>query len=440
MAGRRPPRIAVVLQPRDRLDARGRPLSSVAIVALALARALAPRFEMVVAAPVSAAGELPEHTSEGIRLLAVPVPDARREKLLEAGEILRAPVVPRFAAADFHAGYWRAVADRLVGLDPDLVHVHAWAQGLPVLRDALGRTRFVLHLHDPHPALVPRSCLEPAMALADRILAVSDHLRDRLRSAFPELAARIETVSNGVDPGRWAVAESGGSGFRILQAGRISPEKGHHVLVRAFARVLARVPAAELHFVGRPGFLPWSMARRLADSAAMREALAYWGRGTAERIWRQLVVPRRAYLADLRALLPAAARARLQVTSALSHEQLPGLFARAALVAVPSVVDEPFGLPAVEAMAAGRAVVGSACGGIPACIRPEETGLLVPAGDDRALAEALHALLADPVRRREMGARGRRRAARFDWRRSAVRLAGVYAGLLGPAAARGPGR
>jgi len=425
------PRLAVVLHPGDRLDARGVPESSVAIVAMALARALAADFEIAVVAPARRA--LPARGPDGIRLLPVVVPDARREHLRILLDILRPSDLPPFARAGYHLGYWRAAAAVLAGFAPDIVHLHAYAQGLPVLRDALPRARFLLHLHDQHPALLPRHCLGPAMALADRILAVSVFLRDRLRGAFPELAARIATVPNGVDLSRFPPAAGAGSpeGGCILQVGRISPEKGHHLLVRAFARICTRLPRARLVLVGRPGFLPWSYARLLADDPPMRGALPFWGEDLPGRLRRQILRPQRAYVEDLQRLLPPGARDRLEFRPPVPHDRLAASYAEADLVAVPSVIEEPFGLPAVEGMAAARPVVASDRGGIPECVEHGVSGLLVPAGDDRALAEALLTLLNDPPRREEMGRRGRERAALFDWSRAGARLRELVSGLIG---------
>lgn len=432
MSGRQSarPRLAVVLQPRDRLDPRGVPTTSVAIVALALAEALADRFEVAVVVP--ACGPLPAQTPAGLRLLPVPVPDMRREKLLQAAEVLLPPEMPRFARADFHRRFYEQAALALVAFAPHIVHLHGWVQGLLVLRERLRCTSFVLHLHDPHPALLPRHCLGPTMALADRIVVVSAFLRRRLAAAFPELAPLLVTVPNGADLKLWRrCAGPAPAGARILLAGRISPEKGHHVLVEAFARILGHIPEASLEFVGRPGMFSWAYVRLLADDPPMRSALRFWGRGPLDRLWRQLVAPSRAYLSDLRSMLPRAGRDRLRIRPPVPHDALPEVFAAARIVAVPSVIEEPFGLPAVEAMAAGRPVVGSDRGGIAECVRHGESGLLVPAGDAQALAEALLELLRDPERCAAMGARGRELAAAFDWQRSAARLLEVYAGLLG---------
>jgi starch synthase len=81
-------------------------------------------------------------------------------------------------------------------------------------------------------------------------------------------------------------------------------------------------------------------------------------------------------------------------------------------------------------MACGCAVVASAVGGIPEVVANGETGRLVPPGDERALAAAVNALIADPAMAAEFGASGRKRAvAEFSWAKIAAQTAGLYAEL-----------
>jgi glycosyltransferase involved in cell wall biosynthesis len=78
------------------------------------------------------------------------------------------------------------------------------------------------------------------------------------------------------------------------------------------------------------------------------------------------------------------------------------LLSRAAVVVLPSHRE---GLPIVllEAMAHGRAVVATPVGGVPNLVEDSVTGLLVPAGDSRALREAITRLLGNPALRRKLG-------------------------------------
>jgi len=85
----------------------------------------------------------------------------------------------------------------------------------------------------------------------------------------------------------------------------------------------------------------------------------------------------------------------------------------------------------VEAMACGTPVVASAAGALPEVMRTAGGGLVVPKGDADALARAIATLLADPERRRRLGAEGRGRVVdAYSWERVAARTVGVYRELL----------
>jgi len=94
---------------------------------------------------------------------------------------------------------------------------------------------------------------------------------------------------------------------------------------------------------------------------------------------------------------------------------------------VPSVIPDALSRVILEAMAAGRPVIGTRVGGTPELIVDGETGLLVERGAPAALAEAIVALLRDPARRARLGAAASARvAARFAGADSVERLVGAY--------------
>jgi glycosyltransferase involved in cell wall biosynthesis len=97
------------------------------------------------------------------------------------------------------------------------------------------------------------------------------------------------------------------------------------------------------------------------------------------------------------------------------HQELPPLYERAAVVAVPSH-REGFGVACAEAMASGRPVVASAVGGLLDLVADGKSGLLVPPRDVPALRGALERLLGDAELRRRMGEAGRERIREhFTW-------------------------
>lgn len=153
-------------------------------------------------------------------------------------------------------------------------------------------------------------------------------------------------------------------------AGRLVRAKGADVLLRAFALVVRRLPAARLLVAGDG---PEAKAlRRLAEELRLGASVAWLG----------------------------------HVPSADAEQRLKPSWVQV----VPSLWAEPFGLVATEAMIRGTAVVASAAGGLAKIVRHGQTGLSVPPGDIAALADALLQLLSDRVRAEELGCAGRKLA------------------------------
>ena len=222
-----------------------------------------------------------------------------------------------------------------------------------------------------------------------------------------------------------------------------------HVLPRVFARcaeLVAVSPVARTHRTGRAHLVPPGVDCEQftppptppTGVAAREHRVLYVGRVERASRWKGLQVLVSS-LVRLRELVPdvrleivgdgddvddlKALASRLGVddlvewTGAVDHADLPEHYRRAGVTVLPSLTEsESFGMTLVEAMASGCPVVGSAVGGIPFVIRNGIDGLLVAPGDTDALAEALGAVLRDPVRAASLGAAGREAAEqRWDW-------------------------
>ncbi|MEA2580388.1 MAG: hypothetical protein QOE83_1280 [Actinomycetota bacterium] len=115
---------------------------------------------------------------------------------------------------------------------------------------------------------------------------------------------------------------------------------------------------------------------------------------------------------------------------AAGSEEMPALYAAMDLFVLASYRE---GMPrsAIEASAMQRAIIATDIRGCREVVAAGETGVLIPARDPVALAEAVRSLLADPVRTRAMGEHGRRRALeRFDEHGVVDRTLGVYRRLM----------
>jgi phosphatidylinositol alpha-1,6-mannosyltransferase len=110
----------------------------------------------------------------------------------------------------------------------------------------------------------------------------------------------------------------------------------------------------------------------------------------------------------------------------LSDADLDCVYRRASLFVLPCLDDpndvEGFGIVILEAALKGVPAIATRSGGIPDAIANEETGVLVPPGNPRALADALADLLRDPARTKKLGETARRRTlAEFTWNTIAAR-------------------
>jgi glycosyltransferase involved in cell wall biosynthesis len=246
--------------------------------------------------------------------------------------------------------------------------------------------------------LVDEATLRAARA---EIVAVSRYVADSARRHLHARPERTTVIHNGIDttvfrPGTpeersRARAEMGASAddFVVLSVARMTPQKGHAVLLEAFAGLPVSSPTRAV-FAGDGGLRP-------ALEARAREM------GVADRV-RFLGV----------------------------RSDVPDLMRGADVVVLPSI-HEGFGLVLAEAMASGLPVVASDTGPVPEIVEHERTGLLFPPGDAPALSAALVRMLDNGPERAAMGVRGRERAvAEFSFDTMIGRLEALYERLARP--------
>ena len=275
--------------------------------------------------------------------------------LLRLVRLLRGRRIDVLHTHGYKANLYGLAAARMAGC-PVLATCHNWTDRTPALRR--------------YGALDKR-----LLRRFDRVVAVSDTVAVTLAQAgFP--ASKLQVIANGIDtaPYRCSLPEASAAPDSIFGPGkivlgvlsRLSEEKGIDVLVRALPRLVAEHPTLECVIAGEG--------------------------------------PQRAQLDRLAAELGIAAHLRMPGFVA----DTAGFLAGCTLIAHPSRID---GMPLaiLEAMAAGKPIVASAVGGIPALLQQGAAGVLVPSGDPAALAEGVLRLLRAPALRESCA----REAARF---------------------------
>jgi len=111
------------------------------------------------------------------------------------------------------------------------------------------------------------------------------------------------------------------------------------------------------------------------------------------------------------------------------HAAVLAAWERSLFGVMPSLLPEPLGTVVLEAMRAGKAVIGTIPGGHSDMVVNGETGLLVPRGDVDALAAAMHVLLTDSELRERFGQAAAGRAVDFTADVSMPQLERVLEGL-----------
>jgi glycosyltransferase involved in cell wall biosynthesis len=332
------------------------------------------------------------------------------------------PVGSRF----YHLRYAFAVAADIRRHGADLVLIVNFAQFAPVIRLLNPDAAIVLHMECEWLTQLGERRVGRALRSVDLVLGCSDHVTRKVRAAYPQLAERCQTVHNGVDTSLFSPGEprSPARPERLLLAARISPEKGIHILLDAMARLVARGRDLRLDLVGATTLLPFLYGVALDDTPDGAALACFYGMTLLDRIGRQLFDRKgKRYLAEALARLPKAAADRVSHHGLLSHTQLLELYRTATVFVFPSVWDEPFGMPVIEAMACGCPVIATRSGGLSEIIREGQTGLLVAKGNAADLADALQHLLDDPDARAAFAAEGCRRAVQdFSWEAVSMRL------------------
>jgi glycosyltransferase involved in cell wall biosynthesis len=306
----------------------------------------------------------------------------------------------------------------MLALDPVLLSLELAGKGIDVYHSTQlslpARRGFaaVVTIHDLAPLIWPEHYLrlpysrighawQYALARrADAVIAVSEATKqdvvERLRVPEERVTVVPEAVDSDFDPppadegralakARFAVPDR-----YVLYVGQFDPRKNVRGLLRAFAAAAGRDKDLRLVIVGDLGKL----------SSHLREALE------TERVPRDRVI----------------------VTGFVDEPTLAALYAGAECLLHAAFL-EGFGLTALEALAAGTPVVGYAGGAVAEVVG--DAGLLVPSGDENALANALGRFLDDEPLRTGLRAHTRARASAFSWDRAAEETLAVYRSIGG---------
>ncbi len=285
-----------------------------------------------------------------------------------------------------NAGTVRTLSDIYRRRRPDLVHhvaikpivlgsLAAARAGVPAVVNALAGLGTALTSHHLK-ARLARPVLQPALAWAMRRPRSHTIVQNPENGKFVEsLGVRPERISlvrgAGVDVQTFRPRPEPGGPVRVTMVSRLLRDKGVREFVEAAALVRARRGDIVFTLVGAPDegnptFVPLADLRSWAGEGVIE----WWGH----------------------------------------RDDVARVLARSHVAVLPTYYGEGIPMTLLEAAACGRPIIATDVPGCREVVRHGKNGLLVPARDPRALADAIAGLARDPARRAEMGAEGRRRA------------------------------
>ena len=280
----------------------------------------------------------------------------------------------------------------------DVVHAHM-ARDYSLASYAAHRNRKTKFIATRHVLFQLNRLHRHTLARATRVIAVSAAVAKELQRVVNE--SQIALIPNGIDVDRFARARAGFDRAQFLRSmglpadcllvgsvGELRTLKRHDDFIRGAARIVSRFPETQFVLAG-------------IDTL-----------GDVRKQLERLVVELR--LKDCFHFLGWVDEAE-RLLCAMD-------------VFVSASETESFGLAMAEAMASGTPVVATRTEGAQEVVEDQKTGLLVPIGDVERIADAVNTLLADPERRREMGARAYEAAnTRFSLKRMVDEIEKIYA-------------
>ena len=439
-------KIAFVNQPIDAILPPYQ--SSVGACSYGLACALARFCEVIVYGTSDRHQAWPPDLQERnvhFRFLPTPLKDRLVAEVKHKASKLLPISAPASSSDRLFRAYGRDVAADLRLQACDVIHIQHCSQYLPIIRALNPEAKIVLQLHAEWFSQNQPSILERRLRHLDLLTTVSNYITEKTRRQFPAIADRCQTLYNAVDAAEFSRDAHRGQTRprekRILYAGALSPHKGVHVLLDAFCLVVKEYPEVRLDIVGPPANYPLAETFELRDRTLIDSVYPLYRYDLVSRLKAKLALaPADAgtYLAYLKQRLSAEARSQVEFHGFIPRQQLIDLYYEADVFAFAPIWDEGFGIPPLEAMAAGVPVVATRSGAIPETVKDNETGFLTCKNDPSSLAVGILKLLNDEALREKMGQAARTRVHQnFVWDKAAGKAYHAYLNLCGLARPNG---
>jgi glycosyltransferase involved in cell wall biosynthesis len=314
--------------------------------------------------------------------------------------------------------YITAISLKIKREKPDIVVFFNFSQFVPIVKFFNQKIKTVLIMQCDWLIELESTEVNRRLKNTDAILGCSNYIVQGIQRKFPQYQTNCYTLYNGssqalFNPNKNSTIALAQEEYKklgledkkvILFVGRITPEKGVDVLIKAMKLVLKLEQNCILLIIGSLGLNPPSPIWLNNNCDSKLDQFEYLK--SNYKIYEN-------YLKNLSFGLED----KIKFLGSKSHyEELATYYSLCDIFVHPSVWNEPFGMILTEAMYCECPVISTCTGGIPEIVVNGETGLLVKPNDPQGLADAILQLIKNETLRKEMGRKAKERVKnKFSW-------------------------
>ncbi len=250
-----------------------------------------------------------------------------------------------------------------------------------VLRKIKPKSKIYLYIGNSHIVNEKKEIAEKMLKAVSGVLCVSGFIKKEIDNKYPQFSHKTFFLPQGININEFSPGSGGTKDcLTILFVGRLNHDKGVHILLEAYRKIIKKYPHTKLKIVGSSWF-------GSNEKTEYTESLQELAQGLEENIIFTGFVP---------------------------NNKISEVYKTADIFVAPSIFLEPAGMMNMEAMASGIPVITTLVGGIPELVK--DAGILVDSDNVEATYNALVMLIENPSLREELSKKGRYRVEKkFDW-------------------------
>ncbi len=321
-------------------------------------------------------------------------------------------LLPFFATERYYQHYMKRIVKEIQKRDISLVHIHNCVQIASFIKKHCPNVKIVLHMTNQWLTQLHAETIKERLLMIDIILCSSNFLLDKIRQEFSVISHRCHMLSYGVDKKCFHKGYIAKTGKQLLYVGRISPERGVHILLAAFKKIKRFYPQLRLALVGSHAVSDADQIVSISTDPHVKALEKYFNSQYIKKLKKKYETN------------------DVQFLGAMPQSKIVKYHQNADVFVSPSIAAECAGIATIEALGCGLPVVASRHGCMRQFIDHEKNGLLVQRNNVDVLADALMNILHDKDSRQQMSEHALDSSRQYCWKDTTRVLKSLYQGLI----------